>query len=687
MKPYISIPLRLRVCFAKQAGRIDTLEGSVGYEACDAIVTGIEGESWPIAAASFPRRYLPAPGTEAGSDGWYVKRGTIVLARRLQEPIQVPLPAGRGELQGKSGDWLVRYEDGSEAVITAGIFEASYEDAVIPLTFCANPACGNNAIVVAQLEKLAVGLREVLQHTPVRFVDISTVEATEQCWFTVTDASSPKTAPTGIVIDIPLSIVLGGDGAPSLPARVAQAQARFQRSVGVFTGERLRILGGRLRNLWDRISDDDELVNEADDEENTTIADVLAAQLSALDLFNATLLGFDRKPEELVRIVANFSVPVPGESNLLARLRVIGAVADERARRWQICWQRLVLGDTSELAGRDCEFPPGSGAAEWIEPPTLLVVRRGRWRIWRRLFLSASLSCLGLIAAISFAAFTEVTDGCGIDPRDAVFRWMGCADERWRRWSGSVLLALYLASILLAWIRYARAEVMRVKDRHQDCRLLAEALRVQYVLEACGLRARASDAFPSVEHAPSGWVLHALRALEVRYASPMVEKTPSDASHWAREHFVRDQIRYHRRKLIGQRRCALFRFRRWGSVGLLAFIAMVALVTIDHLIGHAGRALLPDFGRHLAVVAMAAGLAGWATMTRVSDLFAWEAEAHRGTLVLNALRQAEQQMADRSGDTDAQAEVVWTAGRVFVSDQAAWHALHRANPIEAASGN
>ena len=93
-----------------------------------------------------------------------------------------------------------------------------------------------------------------------------------------------------------------------------------------------------------------------------------------------------------------------------------------------------------------------------------------------------------------------------------------------------------------------------------------------------------------------------------------------------------------------------------------------------------------EFTRHLVIITMAGALAFWAAMRRVPEAFGWEAEAQRGVVVLDALLQAEQDLADPNLPLAQRAEALSTCGAVFIADQASWHALHRAKPIEATSG-
>lgn len=120
-------PLPVPVEFAPQAGRMQTREGVVAYAAGDALMTGVEGEHWPIARTDFLSTYEPCEGTVAGTDGQYRKRLVTVWVRLIDAPQEFPLANGRGCLQAQVGDYLVQYGPGDLGVVAASIFEMTYD--------------------------------------------------------------------------------------------------------------------------------------------------------------------------------------------------------------------------------------------------------------------------------------------------------------------------------------------------------------------------------------------------------------------------------------------------------------------------------------------------------------------------------------------------------------------------------
>lgn len=122
----IKRPLPVCVRFALVDGVCQTLEGSVAYRSGDAILTGVEGENWPVERAKFDERYVPAGGTCTGADGDYVKKPLVVFAVQLDGVMELSMPAG-GVLRGKAGDWLLQYGISDYGIAKNEIFRATYD--------------------------------------------------------------------------------------------------------------------------------------------------------------------------------------------------------------------------------------------------------------------------------------------------------------------------------------------------------------------------------------------------------------------------------------------------------------------------------------------------------------------------------------------------------------------------------
>ena len=113
------IPLEFR--YAETDETIETKEGPVGAKAGDAIMTGTEGEQWPIPAEKFAQTYDVLGGGTAS------KKNIPVFAKEMSKPFQVKVSWSNDLLQGASGDYLVQYGPGDYGVVGREIFGKTYE--------------------------------------------------------------------------------------------------------------------------------------------------------------------------------------------------------------------------------------------------------------------------------------------------------------------------------------------------------------------------------------------------------------------------------------------------------------------------------------------------------------------------------------------------------------------------------
>jgi PGDYG protein len=119
-------PVAVDVRFADADGRLATLEGDVSYHAGDAILTGVQGDRWPVARAIFLDSYEPVPPTPSGRPGRYRKRPAPILAKRMTEAFTVRVGREADPLTGNPGDWLIQYEPGRHGIVSAQIFDETY---------------------------------------------------------------------------------------------------------------------------------------------------------------------------------------------------------------------------------------------------------------------------------------------------------------------------------------------------------------------------------------------------------------------------------------------------------------------------------------------------------------------------------------------------------------------------------
>jgi hypothetical protein len=117
----------VQVRFAREACAVQTNEGLVRARPGDAILTGINGEHWRVSQARFPDKYRRSASTAEGQDGTYVSLPNRVFAVPMTQTFEVLLADGESILNGRPGDWLVDYGDGSLGIVSKKIFDQTYE--------------------------------------------------------------------------------------------------------------------------------------------------------------------------------------------------------------------------------------------------------------------------------------------------------------------------------------------------------------------------------------------------------------------------------------------------------------------------------------------------------------------------------------------------------------------------------
>lgn len=120
-----SIPVD--VVFASKSGALATQEGLVKYQIDDALLTGVEGERWPVQRSKFLASYMPVPPLKTGNTGLYVKKPLPVWVWRAEVATDIALSENRGMLQAHVGDIVIEYAPDSHAVVSASIFDKTYE--------------------------------------------------------------------------------------------------------------------------------------------------------------------------------------------------------------------------------------------------------------------------------------------------------------------------------------------------------------------------------------------------------------------------------------------------------------------------------------------------------------------------------------------------------------------------------
>lgn len=117
----------VRVAFASCGGVLQTLEGPVSYQPGDALVTGLAGESWPVAPERFRAAYQPVKADD-WADGEYLTRPVKALALQMHAPFRLSRGGAAGDcLHGQAGDWLLQYGTDDYGIVRRKLFEQIYE--------------------------------------------------------------------------------------------------------------------------------------------------------------------------------------------------------------------------------------------------------------------------------------------------------------------------------------------------------------------------------------------------------------------------------------------------------------------------------------------------------------------------------------------------------------------------------
>ncbi|MCL2635662.1 MAG: DHH family phosphoesterase [Betaproteobacteria bacterium] len=119
-------PFTVTAHFVRQAGIAATREGAVPYAVGDVLVTGVDGETWPVCPEHFAAAYAPQPPLQAGLDGTYLAHPREADALCMPAIFCLSLKNG-GLLWGHRGDWLIQYGDGEYGIVGAALFTATYE--------------------------------------------------------------------------------------------------------------------------------------------------------------------------------------------------------------------------------------------------------------------------------------------------------------------------------------------------------------------------------------------------------------------------------------------------------------------------------------------------------------------------------------------------------------------------------
>lgn len=106
---------------AQHEHMVETREGPVLAQDGDAIITGSQGERYPVPSAVFGKTYRKVPDSLQ-----CVRLAKIVKVTCEPVAFEVTTPQG-AVLRGKAGDYRVEYAPGDQAVVSASVFHTLYD--------------------------------------------------------------------------------------------------------------------------------------------------------------------------------------------------------------------------------------------------------------------------------------------------------------------------------------------------------------------------------------------------------------------------------------------------------------------------------------------------------------------------------------------------------------------------------
>jgi hypothetical protein len=116
----------VEVVFAAHAGALMSKVGPNHYATGDALLTGVDGDTWCVTRGRFDAKYVAAGGQRAGEPGTYRNLPVPVLAKRMPSEFRVQRTAGGDWLEGRAGDWLLQYAPGDHGICAAARFAQVY---------------------------------------------------------------------------------------------------------------------------------------------------------------------------------------------------------------------------------------------------------------------------------------------------------------------------------------------------------------------------------------------------------------------------------------------------------------------------------------------------------------------------------------------------------------------------------
>lgn len=118
---YRQRPVEISAIRVESKTTVETLEGTEEASSGDWIITGINGEQWPISNSTFEKKYKPV----RDKPGRFRKLPVDVEAAQMNSSFTID--TRWGTQKGKPGDWIVFTDTNDSYVCEQSIFSQSYE--------------------------------------------------------------------------------------------------------------------------------------------------------------------------------------------------------------------------------------------------------------------------------------------------------------------------------------------------------------------------------------------------------------------------------------------------------------------------------------------------------------------------------------------------------------------------------
>ena len=115
-----AIPLGFRIATLSEV--IYTKEGPIKAPKGSYIMTGTRGENWPIPAKKFKKTYNIDKKNNTAS-----KKPIPVKGKQMKKCFFATVSWNKDKLNGRPGDWLIKYGPGDYGIVKKKIFNETYD--------------------------------------------------------------------------------------------------------------------------------------------------------------------------------------------------------------------------------------------------------------------------------------------------------------------------------------------------------------------------------------------------------------------------------------------------------------------------------------------------------------------------------------------------------------------------------